>query len=508
MPIAKIHKPIFIDFCVLLAGLSVPLAFAPYHLSYLLYPALVILLYGWQQATPARAFWRGYLFGLGQFGFGVYWLHISINLFGGVNLFLALLATYILVAFLALYPAVGGWLLRRHFSRSLVISLIVAAPALWTLLEWLRSWLLTGFPWLNLGYSQIDTPLAGIAPMLGVYGASWAVMTIAGLLTCLLLIRQWPKKLIAAAAVMLIIAAVQGLGKLSWVQAKPDTMHVALIQGAIPQEIKWQPDELQRTMRLYHDLTQPHWDNADLVIWPETAIPAYAHRMDAFFEIMRKQALDNDAQLVVGMATYDQGQDRYYNSLLSMGSHEDVYHKRHLVPFGEYLPLKALLGPLLDFMQIPMSDFSSGNSERPLLRLDGIQAGASICYEDVFGEEIIDALPEAAILINVSNDAWFGDSIAPHQHLQMARFRALETGRYMLRATNTGITAVINARGMITAQSPQFVAHTLPAEVQLYSGATPYVLLGNTAILVISLLSLTLVYSVCRKKDRPMEKNR
>lgn len=500
MPDSKSYRAIVIDLCVLLAGLSVPLAFAPYNLSYLLYPALVVLLYGWHVATPARAFWRGYLFGFAQFGFGVYWLHISINLFGGVSLFLALLATYMLVAFLALYPAVTGWLLRRYFSRAPIIALLLVAPALWILSEWLRSWLLTGFPWLNLGYSQIDTPLAGIAPVLGVYGTGWVVMIIAALLTSLLLIRHWQKRPAAILAVVVIFGGVSGLQRADWVQPASEPLEVALIQGAIPQEIKWQSDQLERTMRLYHDLSQPYWDKVDLVIWPETAIPAYAHRLEPFLDLMREQAVNNDAQLVLGLATYDSEMDRYHNSLIAFGQQKDTYHKRHLVPFGEYLPLKSLLDPFLAFLQIPMSNFTPGQAERPLLHINGIAAGVSICYEDAFGEEVIEALPEAGILINVSNDAWFGDSIAPHQHLQMARFRALEAGRYMLRATNTGISAVINTKGQITAQSPQFLAHALPAKVRLYNGTTPYVIVGNYATVIICILSLFMVLLINNRR--------
>ncbi|MCS3904125.1 apolipoprotein N-acyltransferase [Methylohalomonas lacus] len=482
--------PVLLDLATLLAGLGVPLAFAPFEHGTLVYPALVVLLASWQTGTPGRAFWRGYLFGFGLFGFGVYWLHISINLFGGVNMVLALAATYLLVAFLALYPALVGWLLRRFFSHRPAIALLLAAPALWVLAEWLRSWLFTGFPWLNLGYSQLDLPLAGFMPLLGVYGVSWLVVLLAGLLTLTVLRTSWQRRTAAIAAGVALVLLAAAVNERRWTSAQGEPLQAALVQGAVPQALKWKSEQLQNTMRLYRDLSAPHWQQADLIIWPETAIPAFAHQIDDYLELLREQSRVTDTPLVLGLATREAGQQDYHNSILSIGHHEDVYHKRHLVPFGEYLPLKALLDPLLSFLQIPMSDFTPGTADRPLLELGTLTAGVSICYEDVFGEQVIQALPEAGVLINISNDAWFGDSIAPHQHLQMARARALESGRYMLRATNTGISAIIDERGRIKQRSPQFEPDALIAEMRLFSGLTPYARFGNGVIIIICLLSL------------------
>lgn len=486
-------KNLLIDLAVLLAGISVPLAFAPFDLGYLIYPALVILLSAWLFSNPGRAFRRGYLFGFGLFGFGVYWLHISINLFGGVSLPLALAATYLLVAFLALYPAVIGWLLRRFFSAQPALALIVAAPALWTLSEWLRSWLLSGFPWLNAGYSQLDTPLAAFMPLAGVYAVSWLVVLLSGLLTAVLWLSSWHQRCAALIGVAVIAFSAIGLKQQTWTQPTSGPLQVALVQGAVAQAIKWEPEQLQQTMHLYHDLSEDYWQQADLIIWPETAIPALSHRLEDFLDIMRERSVSAETPLVLGLPTFDREREKFYNSILSIGANEDIYHKRHLVPFGEYLPLKPLLDPLLSFLQIPMSDFSSGDADKPLLEIGSYTAGVSICYEDIFGEEVIEALPEAGVLINISNDAWFGDSIAAHQHLQMARARALETGRYMLRATNTGISAVINPQGQITARSPQFEPDVLVAEMRLFSGLTPYVRVGNGLIVVFSLLCLIAV---------------
>lgn len=307
------------------------------------------------------------------------------------------------------------------------------------------------------------------------------------------------------AAIVGLFAAGLLLQQVDWVRETAQPKRVALVQGAVPQEIKWQPEQLQETMRLYYGLSRPFWKNVELVVWPETAIPAFTHQIGDYIDLLRETAIAFDAPLVAGLATSDSASGRYYNSLLVIGEQEDIYHKRHLVPFGEYLPLKSLLGPLLDFMQVPMSDFSPGEAGQPLLAVGSLRAGVSICYEDVFGEEVIEALPEADFLINVSNDAWFGDSIAPHQHLQMARFRALETGRYMLRATNTGITAVIDQHGRVVGRSPHFAPDVLVTEMRLFSGSTPYVFTGNAFIIGLCLFSLALLTVIGRYNDGQSE---
>jgi apolipoprotein N-acyltransferase len=232
-------------------------------------------------------------------------------------------------------------------------------------------------------------------------------------------------------------------------------------------------------MEIYWDLTERNLD-ADLVVWPETAIPDFLHRVrDVLIEPMAVRAREEGTEIVLGIPVMETDTGRHFNALLSLGSREDLYAKRHLVPFGEFMPFKAWLGPLVDLFEVPMSDFSPGSSERPLLSVGDRVAGVSICYEDAFPAEVAQALPEAEFLINVSNDAWFGDSLAPHQHLEMARMRALENGRYLLRATNTGISAIIDRRGQVLGVIPAFVRGDVAAEVRPYSGATPYAKLGN-----------------------------
>lgn len=489
-------------FVCLLAGALTPLAFAPWHL----YPVSIItsalLFYIWTGDSPAAAFRHGYLFGLGLFGTGVSWLHISINLFGGVNLAGSLFITLVLVAYLALYPAACGYLARRLFPASATVSLTLIFPALWVLTEYCRAGMLyMGFSWLQLGYSQTASPLGAMAPLAGVYGVT-LVMLLCSALLVVFITGAKRSRITAIIMILSLWGGAAGLGEISWSKARQDDIRVALIQGAIPQEQKWQPDQLQPSLKHYLDLTAPYW-GYDLVIWPETAIPAFYHQVKEFMSDLYTAGRSNGTTLLVGMPVLDSESSDYYNSIVRLDEEVTIYHKRHLVPFGEYLPLDTLLRPLLDFLEIPMSDFSTGSQPTSLLAGNKINIGASICYEDTFGDEVIDALPVANVLVNISNDAWFGDSLSPHQHLQMAQMRARESGRYMLRATNTGITAIINEQGEIIARSRQFQPDTVAGVIRLFDGATPYARFRDLPTILLAVILLFIVRYKTSGADKP-----
>ncbi len=487
-------------FCLLIGALM-PLAFAPLNIFFVAIVCPAILVLFWLRCSPPQAFHCGYFFGLGMFGVGVYWLHISINMFGGVNILLAIILTALLVAFLSLYPALVGYIGRRWFKSNDAIFLLAACPALWVISEWVRAWFLTGFPWLNLGYSQIDSFLSGPASLFGVYAVSWLTFIIASLLACLYHYRARQGTAIIVSVILLSISS-WSLTKINWTTATKDDVSVALIQAAIPQKLKWLPEMREQSLELYMQLSEPYWGN-DLVIWPETAIPAYNFTVASFINNLSALTSKYQTTFLSGIPSKEPEVREYFNSvmMLSQGN-TSWYHKQHLVPFGEYLPLKPLLGVFLHFLQIPMSDFSPGQQESPVLTANDLSIGVSICYEDTFGEEVIKALPEATVLVNVSNDAWFGDSLAPHQHLQMARMRALESGRYLLRATNTGVSAIINEKGVIVKQSPQFEPTALSAQITLFEGSTPFARWGNIPVVLTALLLiLFLLFYQIRKKS-------
>jgi apolipoprotein N-acyltransferase len=474
---------------LLAGGLSV-LAFAPFSVfvSALFGPLLLFLF--WLRASPGQAFVQGWCYGFGLLSVGVFWMHISIDQFGNIGTPGAIALTLLFVAAMALYYGLVGWLAVRLGGRvHQGLRLLLLFPALWVLGEWLRGWFLSGFPWLSLGYSQIDSPLAGYAPVLGVYGVSLAVVMLAGFLALAFTARGW-RRLGAVAAVLLVGVTGQVLSGLEWTRSQGDPLRVSLIQGNVAQHEKWRRENLLPTLGLYTGLTGGEWES-DLIIWPETAIPSFAHLVEeSLLQPLSVEAVQRGSQLLVGVPVWEEG--RYYNAMLSLGVQREAYHKRHLVPFGEFMPFKGLLAPLLTWMNVPMSDFSAGEGKPPLLTLAGYPAGISICYEDAFGDEVAEALPQAAFLINASNDAWFGDSLAPHQHLEIARMRALETGRYLLRSTNTGVSAVIDPRGRILGQSPAFEQHVLRQEIRPMAGLTPYGYAGNGSLVLLCLASLGL----------------
>ena len=470
---------------VLTLGALVPLGFAPFGWSLLPLLALAGLALLLRGRSPGQAFLYGWLFGLGQFGVGVNWVYISIYLYGGdAGLPLSLLVMALFVAVLALFPALFAWLLARAGSAGRPAYFLLLFPALWTLVEWLRGWLFSGFPWLNIGYSQIDAPLSGFAPLLGVYGIGWAAALSAGLIA--LLVRSGGRvRLWATAGLLALWAGGWGLGHMDWTRPAGDRLKATLVQGNIAQDLKWRPEQQQATLEHYLSLTDRHPDSR-VIVWPETAIPAFYDQVEeSFLAPLRQRMVARDSWLLTGIPVLDRAGDwHYYNAVISLNQPDHFYYKVHLVPFGEYLPLREWLASVLGFLPVPQADFSAGRLDQPLLQAAGYPVGASICYEVAFGEQLIHALPEAAWLVNVSNDAWFGDSLAPHQHLEMARMRALETGRYMLRATNTGISAIIDHRGRIVQRSPQFEVATVTADIQPRAGATPYVRWGNWPVVI------------------------
>jgi apolipoprotein N-acyltransferase len=474
---------------VLFAGILAVAAFAPFGWFPVAILSLAILFNQWLQDTPRQAFRNGLLFGLGFFGAGMSWIFVSVHEYGHIHTVAAVPITLLLVIVLSLYPAVMGYFLGRVFPVSSWSVLVVGLPAGWVIAEWLRGWTFTGLPWLNMGSAQIDSPLSGYIPVLGAYGTGWIAALSAALL---LAVFRAQRRLISLCCLLALWAGGVLLDRTEWVEPRGDALQVLLVQGNISQEEKWEPGNLMNTFSLYSSLTFAEPDS-DLIVWPETAIPAFYDQVEgSFIPYLETELQKTGATLLTGIPVLDKSKWEYFNSILSVGGEQAFYNKQHLVAFGEYLPLRWLIGNTLDALAVPNADFTSGADAQPLLQAAGYPVGASICFEVVFGEQIIKALPEAALLVNVSNDAWFGDSLAPHQHLEMARMRAKETGRPMLRATNTGISAIIDHSGRIIEQSPQFEKAVVKGKAVPMQGATPYVMIGNTPVVVASVICLLL----------------
>ncbi len=473
----------------LVGGAVMPLAFAPFGMFWIAPISVALLWLSWEECDRRQVFWRGFIFGAAAFLFGTYWTYISIHEFGQAPVQLAAFLTLGLVAIMGLYYGLMGYASARWLGLSGPIAWFVALPGAWVLTEWLRGHLFSGFPWLSLGYSQTDTPLASFAPVGGVFLVSWVVALLGG---CIAALVRGPSgvRLGGAALMALVWAGSLGLDRLEWSQ--PDEpVEVALVQGAIPQEQKWLPSMLEPTRDRYLDLSGDHLD-ARLIVWPEAAIPALRHEEADFLARAAAELSGNGVGLIMGMVEKDPVDGHFLNRMITVGAAEGEYAKRHLVPFGEYFPVPDFVREWMRLMNLPYTDFASGDRHQLPLMVDDIALAPSICYEDAFGREMLTFLPEAGLLVNASNDAWFGDSIAPHQHLQIARMRSIETARPMLRATNTGVSAIIDHRGRIVQRSPQFEPHVLRASVRPRSGQTPYVFLSDSFVLGLGLAAVVI----------------
>lgn len=472
----------------LLFGALLPFAFAPFDLWALAPLSLAGLFWLWSGVSPRAAWTLGYAFGLGMFCVGVSWIFVSMHHFGEAIVPVAGLITLVFAALMAVFPALAGWLSARLSTENSVARILIAMPLAWMLFELIRGEFLGGFPWLNLGASQIHSPLAGFVPIFGEYAASLAVVLSAALLVLLVTRRTYLAVLGALLAFVALWAGGMMLRQIDWVEPAGEPLRVAIVQGNVEQSRKFDPQVFQATLNLYRRLSESVPD-AKLIIWPETAVPDTVSAASSFLIEMQDLMRDRGQELVLGIFDQDR-QGNYYNALLALPVEGGYYHKRHLVPFGEYLPLRFLIEPFKNLIQVPMSDLTSGKNQQHLLRLAGHPAGASICYEATLARKINTALPEAAFLINASNDAWFGDSLAPHQHLQIAAMRSLESGRWMVRATNTGISALINPHGEVVARTPQFEQAVLRGDITPMQGATPFVIFGAWPIWLLSVLGI------------------
>lgn len=480
----------------LLAGVVMALAFAPLEFRPLAWLSPAVFFWLNLKTMPLGQRLRlSWVFGVGVFAGGAHWIYVSIHFFGGANSLIAALMVALFVVVLALLLMVFGWLAAFVGHLPLAVRLLAAYPAIWVLTEWFRGWFLTGFPWLQLGNTQIDTWLAAYAPVTGVLGVSWLVALGAGALV-LLVQGAMRERIIAGGLIVVSLLGGFGLGQIRWTQPAGEPLYVSMLQGNVDQLTKWSPDFRNENIQAYLDLMDgdkyPDVEHSHLVIWPETALADFFPQSTDVLLPLQDWARDANADLLVGGFHVNRSTEEVYNAVMAVGGKRDVqksidtgenvYAKQHLVPFSEYIPFLKYLRFLESIVKLPYDNVTAWKGTNTLT-VAGQPMRLSVCYEDAYAEEMIAGLPEATMLVNVSNDGWFTGSIEPAQHAEIARMRALETGRFLLRATNNGVSAIINEKGKVTATAEPRIATVISGYATPMQGATPYVRVGNWLII-------------------------
>ncbi len=475
----------------LIAGALLVLGFSPFNcwmFGFLSSAAFLLLL---QNRTPKQAFAIGFCFGLGLFGSGVSWIFVSIDTYGNTNFLVASLITLLLVLILSLFPALQAWVTKRFFKLPFCTEALLVFPSLWTLSELIRGSLFSGFPWLLLGYTQTFTFLSGYAKCFSVFGVSWIVAFLTGLLVLIaqaLSQKKYGRRLVMSLTLLaaILIGGVV-LHQQKFVQSIPGpSLKVALVQGDIPQIIKWSPQALQQITLIYSKLTGPIL-NTPLIVWPENAIPDFPENIMQFIDTLDNTTAAFKSAIVFGLPIDNPVNHQYYNGALAMGDANGMYLKQHLVPFGEYVPWG--LASFYNFMDIPMSNFTAGPSPVIPMEIHGLPVSVFICYESAYPMEIRH-VASSAYIITLSDDSWFGRSLGPYQHQEIDAMRAIETGRPILRATNSGVTSIINSQGQITAIAPMFAPTVLMGAITPVSGTTPWLDWGIWPVIIFNLLLL------------------
>ncbi|MGK0442169.1 MAG: apolipoprotein N-acyltransferase [Pseudohongiellaceae bacterium] len=485
----------------LLAGSLITLSLAPFNIWPLGIVSCTLFVLLFNNITSQQAILRGWFYGLGLFGSGASWVYVSIHEFGYAPVPLAIFITFLFTGGLALTWAIFGWIYHRYIQQLPAGSLLGFA-AIFVLCEWFRNWFLTGFPWVYIGYGHLETPLAGWSPVGGVFTLGFIVALTGAALAQRLLKQCWHYP--SLMMVLMLWLTGFALQHIDWVKpADKPVVKIAMVQANISQAVKWDKDQYWPTLNSYNRMSRSLWAENDIVIWPEAAIPGLYHNAKPFLDGMAKHASKHNTALITGIPSVETigGQHYTHNSIVALGNGEGIYHKQRLVPFGEYVPLEYLLRGLIQFFDLPMSAFSAGSEHQPPLTAADITLVPLICYEVVYPDLARQSAANADMLLTISNDGWFGDSIGPLQHLEMAQMRALENGRYLLRSTGSGVSAIVDERGRIVTLGPQFKQAIIRGEAKVMVGATPFSQVGSWPIL--SLCFFILVALAILKKRQP-----
>ena len=485
------------DIIMLIAGALLPLAFAPENIYILAFVCPLLLLIGLRDSTVKRALWRGWLFGFGFFVVGVSWVYVSIHTYGNTSFIIAGILTLLFVSGLALLFALQAFCFVYFFAKKHWLSLTVGFASCWVLAEILRSWLLTGFPWLLLGNSQLHTWLSGYAPLVSVYGVSFIVACTSGfLLTALRNSRCFIGSLII---IILFFAIGFNLMHIQWTKPIGKPLTVSLVQGNVARSLKWDPKHLSLSLNRYQKLAEQNWQS-QLIVFPEGAIPDNFIDQRPFFKNLNKEAKQHKSTIISGVILTNSKTEQAFNSIIAIGKGRGLYLKQHLVPFGEYVPFQHLLRGLIGFFNLPMSNLSPGPKYQPLIQIGSVKIASFLCYEIAYLNLMLPTLPQAELLMNLSDDSWFGHSWAAAQQLQISQMRSLEAGREQMVVGNSGFTAIINAHGKIIKKAPRDIVTVLRGRLQPMQGYTPLAYLGSLSELIVLLLTTLFCWLFARKR--------
>lgn len=519
MKLPKNLSPFFPYILAIIGGVLLPLSLAPFNYTMAAFASPAVLLYCLSQASRKSSFLLGLCFGCGLFGLGISWIYVSIHDYSDTAMILAILMTSLFVFLMSLFPAFMSYLLVKLFPQNNFQRCILAFPVIWVLFELFRGWVFTGLPWLYIGYSQLPTHLSALAPIGGIWLVSWATVFISSILYSIFdyVYEHKKNKFLRNSLVIILLASWGSVSYLhnhfNWTYSKGEPINVSLVQGNIPQLLRWDPNEIAKTIGIYQQLTALDLQSnvkPNIIVWPESAIPVPLPESKALITNMDAELKKHHVTLITGLPVETQnpktGNTAYYNALISLGAGSGTYFKQQLVPFGEYVPFEKALRGAIRLLNLPMSSFiSSTQSPGPLLAND-LKVAPAICYEIAYPNLVRKAVKSDAntgladFIITVSNDAWFGNSIGPNQHLEIAQFRALETGRYLLRATNTGLTAVIDPKGDIQSIAPSFETTILKDKIWAMTKATPWVQYGLLPLLVGFGVLLVLAFIPVKRK--------
>ena len=475
------------------AGAITPLSFAPYDIWPIGIISIAFFAWSLSSGSSRELFVRALAFGIGLYGTGVSWVQYSIFHFGHTSLLLSIILTALFVIAVALLFAFPFYGLGRIKPS---LRLLLGFPLFWVLSEWIRTWLLTGFPWLFLGYSHLSTPLSGWAPIGGVLLISLcSTFSSSALISICNKTFSRSRRIAVVLSISIIWLSGYALKSIIWTTPAGEAISVGLVQPNIPQDLKWAPEFREPTRQRLRDLSDPLWDS-DWLIWPEAALPEVHSHSSDFINKITQVAETSNTTIISGVLYDDKIQQRYFNSVMVLGDAQTPYHKQRLVPFGEYVPLENIFRGLIEFFNLPFSFLSSGPTQQNNLQIGQYHLASSICYEIVYPALVAKQAASANVLLTVSNDGWFGDSIGPIQHFHMVRMRALETGRYIIRATNNGVSAVIAPDGSIKKQSQQFIETSMQSSVVPMVGNTPYLIWRDYLVLALLILMAAIAYAL------------